>query len=100
MRADDASFYIRTDAAASLKEGRPLTDEPETMRRDEPEWVREMRAKGYPVRVGTGTRGLPYFPEASFHDFDHPRTGIGRRLADLAQNLWRHAGSLSRIVHR
>ena len=68
---------------------------------EEPHWVAEMRAAGYTVRVGTGTRGLSYLPEVSFHDAPGPRPGLRRRITDLVQRLWNHGAPFRRrIVHR
>lgn len=77
-----------------------MTDEATTILPEEPEWVHEMRAKGYTVRVGTGTRGLPYHPDVSFHEIDEPPRGLRRRLVELVRNLWSHRATLRRFVHR
>ena len=74
-----------------------MSDEPSTAEPEVPEWVHEMRAKGYTVRVGTNTRGLPYYPEISYHDFESPRANLRRRFVEfvilLRSPLSRRSGS-------
>lgn len=78
-----------------------MTDEATTVRPEEPEWVHEMRAKGYIVRVGTDPRPLPYMPEVSYQDCEEPSVRARRGMVEFVQDLWCHARSLTRrIVHR
>jgi len=72
----------------------------ETEHRPEPEWVEELRAAGYTVRVGTGTEGLGY-PKASYHDWPEPSVAFGQRVAEFVRKLFTAGASLRhRIVHR
>jgi len=77
-----------------------MTDEATTVPLEEPEWVHEMRAKGYTVRVGTGTRGLPYYPEASYHDWEPRHAQLRRRFGDFALEIWGRLRTWRRAVHR
>jgi hypothetical protein len=84
-----------------LQEPPEMTDATSATRPKEPEWVQEMRDQGYIVRVGTGTRGLPYHPEISYHDCESPPARLRRRLVEFVRDLWnRVASSRQTSPHR
>jgi hypothetical protein len=71
-----------------------MTDDTST-NREEPYWVERMRAAGYTVRVGTGTDGLSFEPEVSFHPPPEERRKLAYRLREFLQDLW-HRGAAFR----
>jgi hypothetical protein len=67
---------------------------------DVPEWVREMRELGYTVRVGTDTRGLPYRPEISYHDWGPASPERRRELRRRKLKLVRRRAELMEAFRR
>jgi hypothetical protein len=73
-----------------------MSDETNTNRPEEPYWAERMRAAGYPVRVGTDPRPLPYEPEISYHHLAKPHVRARWRVIEMAQDLWSYVAALKR----
>lgn len=56
---------------------------------EEPEWVQQLRARGQPVRRGTGEGRLNEIPNAMFPPPVHP---VRRRLALMGRGIRRILG--------
>jgi hypothetical protein len=63
---------------------------------EEPYWVAGLRAKGYTVRTGTGTGGIPFEPEVAFTPPNELRHGLRRRVIGALRKLWNRGAVFKR----
>ena len=75
-----------------------MSDETSTNRPEEPYWAERMRAAGYTVRVGTGTEGIPFEPEVSFHPPAGERRRLRYKLREFVHELWNRGASLKHRI--
>lgn len=76
-----------------------MSEAPRIEPRPEPEWVQQMRARGYNIRIGTGEGTMNEIPDAFFYPPPTLRSRIRRRILRAYRRLTRALTPARRTQH-